>query len=136
MDGNDFLAVYAATAWAAERARSGFGPTVIEHFTYRAEGHSTSDDPTKYRPAAEAAAWPLGDPIERLKGLLVKLGLWSDDDHALLEAELQAEVRSAGREAEALGKLGNTGLSAATMFDDVFKVMPPHLLAQRAQAGF
>ena len=67
VDGNDFLAVYAATAWAAERARANLGATVIEHFTYRAESHSTSDDPSRYRPAGEASAWPLGDPIERLK---------------------------------------------------------------------
>ena len=50
------LAVYAATRWAAERARSNLGPTLIELFTYRAEGHSTSDDPRGYRPADEAKA--------------------------------------------------------------------------------
>src|SRR3569623_1888417 len=63
VDGNDALAVYAATAWAAERARTNQGPTLIEHFTYRVEGHSTSDDPTQYRSAGEPNAWPLGDPI-------------------------------------------------------------------------
>jgi 2-oxoisovalerate dehydrogenase E1 component alpha subunit len=63
VDGNDALAVYAAVKWATERARSNGGPTLIEFFTYRAEGHSTSDDPSGYRPAAEAKAWPLGDPI-------------------------------------------------------------------------
>ena len=56
VDGNDFLAVYAATAWAAERARANLGATLIELVTYRAEGHSTSDDPSRYRPADEAAA--------------------------------------------------------------------------------
>src|SRR3546814_3797462 len=45
VDGNDALAVYAAHQWAANRARANSGPTLIEHFTYRAEGHSTSDDP-------------------------------------------------------------------------------------------
>src|SRR4051812_27360759 len=73
VDGNDFLAVYAATQWAAERARANLGATVIEHFTYRAEGHSTSDDPARYRPADEAKFWPLGDPIERLKAHLIRL---------------------------------------------------------------
>ncbi len=62
VDGNDPLAVYAATAWAAERARMNKGPTLIEHFTYRAEGHSTSDDPSAYRSADEATKWPLGRP--------------------------------------------------------------------------
>ncbi len=50
VDGNDFLAVYAVTQWAAERARANLGATLIEHYTYRAEGHSTSDDPSRYRP--------------------------------------------------------------------------------------
>src|SRR3546814_12036156 len=69
VDGNDALAVYAATSWAAERARTNAGPTLIEHFTYRTEGHSTSDDPTQYRSAGEPPAWPLGDPIARLTGI-------------------------------------------------------------------
>ena len=53
--------------WAANRARANAGPTLIEFFTYRAEGHSTSDDPTGYRSAQERSEWPLGDPIARLK---------------------------------------------------------------------
>ena len=68
VDGNDALAVYAAVRWAADRARSNNGPTLIEFFTYRAEGHSTSDDPVRIPPGREAKAWPLGDPIERLEG--------------------------------------------------------------------
>src|SRR4028119_3592 len=74
VDGNDALAVYAAVSWAAERARSNLGPTLIEFFTYRAEGHSTSDDPSGYRPLNEAKAWPLGDPIARLKAHLIAAG--------------------------------------------------------------
>jgi 2-oxoisovalerate dehydrogenase E1 component alpha subunit len=135
-DGNDFLAVYAVTAWAAERARSGLGPTLIELFTYRAEGHSTSDDPTKYRPSTEAAAWPLGDPILRLKSHLVALGHWSEERHEELGRELNEIVRQAGLEAESYGTLNDGARPpVATMFDDVYKDMPPHLVAQRAQAG-
>ena len=78
VDGNDALAVYAATSWAAERARTNQGPTLIEHFTYRAEGHSTSDDPGQYRSEGEPNAWPLGDPIKRLKAHLIALGEWDD----------------------------------------------------------
>src|SRR5690606_11252009 len=74
VDGNDFLAVYAVTRWAAERARRGHGPTLIEHVTYRAGAHSTSDDPSRYRPRNEWAAWPLGDPVERLKQHLIAGG--------------------------------------------------------------
>ena len=100
VDGNDALAVYAATRWAAERARANHGPTLIELFTYRAEGHSTSDDPTAYRPQDEADAWPLGDPIERLKEHLIALGEWDEERHAALETELAEEVRAAQKEAE------------------------------------
>jgi hypothetical protein len=88
VDGNDPLAVYAATQWAANRARANAGPTLIEHFTYRAEGHSTSDDPTQYRSAQEREEWPLGDPITRLKRHLIALGEWSEEQHAAMDREL------------------------------------------------
>ena len=54
-DGNDYLAVHAVSQWAAERARSNLGPTMIEWVTLRVGAHSTSDDPSAYRPADEAA---------------------------------------------------------------------------------
>jgi 2-oxoisovalerate dehydrogenase E1 component alpha subunit len=137
VDGNDFLAVYAATKWAADRARGNFGPTVIELFTYRASGHSTSDDPSKYRPAGEAERWPLGDPIERLKQHLIALGEWSDDQHQAMTAELTEQVRAAAREAESYGTLDQKTRqhSTKTMFEDVFKEMPPHLVRQRQELG-
>ena len=92
VDGNDALAVYAAVRWAAERARPTRGPTLIEFFTYRAEGHSTSDDPTGYRPPrARPRQWPLGDPIERLKAHLIALGEWDEERHAELDKEIDAE---------------------------------------------
>jgi len=136
VDGNDFLAVYSVTRWAAERARSDLGPTLIELVTYRAEGHSTSDDPSKYRPADEARAWPLGDPIKRLVQHLLRSGALREADLTELRAEATAQVRAAGKEAEAVGVLG-TGerLSAATMFDDVYKEQPWHLRRQRQEAG-
>src|ERR1700756_4240400 len=77
VDGNDFLAVYAATRWAAQRARANHGATLIELFTYRAGPHSTSDDPSRYRPEEEVKEWPLGDPVERLSRHLLRLGEWS-----------------------------------------------------------
>lgn len=137
VDGNDFLAVHAVTSWAADRARSNLGPTVIELFSYRASAHSTSDDPSKYRPTDEARQWPLGDPIVRLRAHLVTLGEWSDERHAQLAAEVGDEVRDAQREAESYGTMG-TGEhhSPATMFDDVFKEMPWHLRRQRQELGF
>jgi 2-oxoisovalerate dehydrogenase E1 component alpha subunit len=136
VDGNDFLAVYAATRWAADRARTNRGATLIELFTYRASAHSTSDDPSKYRPAGEESAWPLGDPIDRLRAHLILLGEWSDKRHAALAEEAREEVRRAGQEAEALGTLGTgPAHSPASMFDDVFKEMPWHLRRQRQELG-
>jgi len=100
VDGNDFLAVYAATDWAARRARANLGPTLIELFTYRAAAHSSSDDPSGYRPAGEAESWPLGDPITRLKGHLIRLNEWTEEQHATLEEELKEVVLAAAKEAE------------------------------------
>ncbi|MES2488978.1 MAG: thiamine pyrophosphate-dependent enzyme [Pseudomonadota bacterium] len=130
VDGNDFLAVYAATKWAAERARNNLGATLIELYTYRAAPHSTSDDPSKYRPESEAAAWPLGDPIERLNKHLVKLGEWSEAQHKALTAELEEEVRAALKEAESYGTLHNSEEDVQSMFEDVFEKMPAHLQSQ------
>jgi 2-oxoisovalerate dehydrogenase E1 component alpha subunit len=136
VDGNDFLAVYAATRWAEERARANFGPTLIELFTYRVEAHSTSDDPGKYRPKDEPGAWPLGDPIARLSGHLQALGVWTAEDQTALEAEAAAEVREAARTAEAYGVLGSGQRpDVASMFDDVYKEQPWHLREQRRKAG-
>jgi 2-oxoisovalerate dehydrogenase E1 component alpha subunit len=136
VDGNDFLAVYSATRWAADRARSNLGATLIELYTYRAEGHSTSDDPSRYRPADEWKAWPLGDPIDRLKKHLVLLGKWSEAQHQQLQEEVVEEVRAAGKEAESHGTLGSGKIpSPKTMFEDVFKEMPWHLRRQRQQLG-
>ncbi|MBN8808742.1 MAG: 3-methyl-2-oxobutanoate dehydrogenase (2-methylpropanoyl-transferring) subunit alpha [Sphingomonas sp.] len=134
VDGNDALAVYAATEWAAERARTNQGPTLIEHFTYRAEGHSTSDDPTQYRSAGEPTAWPLGDPVVRLKNHLIALGEWDEECHAAQDLELAEMVKAAQKEAEKNGILGH-GLHQPldTLFDGVFEEMPWHLREQQAQ---
>jgi 2-oxoisovalerate dehydrogenase E1 component alpha subunit len=133
VDGNDFLAVYAVTMWASERARLNLGATLIELFTYRASAHSTSDDPNRYRPAGESEGWPLGDPIERLKTHLIRLGEWSDADHAALEAELIEDVRKAGREAEKIGVLGASRAPVEEMFNDVYKEQPWHIRRQAAE---
>jgi 2-oxoisovalerate dehydrogenase E1 component alpha subunit len=136
VDGNDFLAVYAATRWAAERARDNLGATLIELFTYRSEGHSTSDDPSKYRPQDEGSAWPLGDPIERLRQHLEVIGEWSPERHAAMLEETDGLVRAAQKEAESHGVLGQGGRpDPSTMFDDVYKEQPWHLKAQRIEAG-
>ena len=131
VDGNDMLAVHAATTWAAERARANLGATVIELFTYRAESHSTSDDPSRYRPADEAARWPLGDPIARLAQHLIALRQWSDERQTALQAEVDEIVRAAQREAEAVASLGGASPERALdMFGDVYAEQPWHLRQQ------
>jgi 2-oxoisovalerate dehydrogenase E1 component alpha subunit len=135
VDGNDALAVYAAQRWAADRARSNAGPSLIEYFTYRAEGHSTSDDPSVYRSAQERTDWPLGDPVMRLRDHLVAIGEWSIEQHEAMDTALDEQVREAMRAAEKNGILGH-GLHQPdrTMFEDVFEDMPWHLKEQAAQA--
>lgn len=136
VDGNDFLAVLAASRWAAERARRNLGPTLIEWVTYRAGPHSTSDDPSKYRPADDWTHFPLGDPIDRLKAHLIGRGLWSDEQHQALTAELEAEVAAAQKAAEAHGTFASDlAPSAADMFEEVYQDLPPHLRRQRQQLG-
>jgi 2-oxoisovalerate dehydrogenase E1 component alpha subunit len=135
VDGNDALAVFAAFRWAADRARSNQGPTLIELFTYRAEGHSTSDDPSGYRPTNEAKAWPLGDPVERLKAHLVALGEWDEERHEALLKDAEAQVRAAQKESEAIGILPQQGKdNIESMFDDVYADVPWHIAEQREQA--
>jgi 2-oxoisovalerate dehydrogenase E1 component alpha subunit len=136
VDGNDFLAVHAVAKWAAERARRNLGPTVIEYVTYRVGAHSSSDDPSAYRPKTESDAWPLGDPIIRLKNHLILRGVWSEERHKQAEAEVLDMVITAQKEAERHGTLHAGGRpSARDMFEGVYAEMPPHLRRQRQQAG-
>ena len=134
VDGYDFLAVYAVTQWAAERARTGAGPTLIEHVTYRGAAHSTSDDPSRYRPKDDYEKWPLGDPVERLKAHLIAIGEWSEERHVALTKELEQHVVESWKESVLYGTM-NEGprLDRDLMFDDVFKDMPDHLRKQREQ---
>ena len=132
VDGNDLLAVYATAKWAADRARDGGGPTLIELVTYRGGAHSTSDDPTRYRPKDEWKAFPLGDPLDRLKMHLVRLGYWSEEEQTALEEEMKSVVSEAWKEAIAFGSLTEPPfLDVSLMFEDVFAEMPDHLLKQR-----
>ncbi len=134
VDGNDFLAVYAVTQWAAQRARQSGGPTLIELVTYRAAAHSTSDDPSRYRPKDEYRAWPLGDPVDASQAA-------PDRARRVVGGAPRAAregARSARhRQLEGGGVLRHadrrSALDPLTMFEDVFKDMPPHLARQREQ---
>ena len=136
VDGNDYLAVHAVAKWAVERARRNLGPTLVEYVTYRVGAHSTSDDPSAYRPKTESDAWPLGDPVLRLKEHLIKRGFWTAERHAQAEAEIMATVIAAQKEAESHGTLhAGPKPSARDMFEGVYEEMPPHLRRQRQQGG-
>jgi 2-oxoisovalerate dehydrogenase E1 component alpha subunit len=136
VDGNDYLAVYAVAKWAIERAHRHLGPTLIEYVTYRVGAHSTSDDPSAYRPKDESDAWPLGDPVIRLKNHLIVRGVWSEERHRQAEAEILDTVIAAQREAEQYGTLHSGGKpSVRDMFEGVYATMPPHLRRQRQEAG-
>jgi 2-oxoisovalerate dehydrogenase E1 component alpha subunit len=136
VDGNDFLAVLAASRWAAERARRNLGPTLIEWVTYRAGAHSTSDDPSRYRPSDDWQHFPLGDPVERLKQHLMVLGAWSEDEHEQTRKALDAEMSAALKEALKYGSVLDGHIPPlATMFEDVYKDMPAHLREQMRQAA-
>ena len=134
VDGNDYLAAYAASQWAAERARSNLGPSLIEWITLRRGAHSTSDDPSVYRPDHETEQFPLGDPIDRLHQHLAALGEWDEERRTALQDEIDAEIEAAFAEADSHGSVKSGDVpSPSTMFDDVYHDLPPHLLEQREQ---
>jgi 2-oxoisovalerate dehydrogenase E1 component alpha subunit len=108
VDGNDVLAVYAVTKVAADRAREGGGPTLVEALTYRLGAHTTTDDPTRYRTNDELDMWKAREPIGRYKAFLDRAGLWSQE----LEREVQAEAdRVAGRLRTAVEEMPDPPLS-------------------------
>jgi TPP-dependent pyruvate/acetoin dehydrogenase alpha subunit len=129
VDGNDILAVIAATRDAVERARRGEGPTLIEAVTFRMGGHSSSDDPTRYRDPGLVAEWERRDPLVRLRSYLGERGLWSEGDETQWTDELNAAITSAIEEAETLPPP-----PIESMFTDVYKDMPWHLEEQMRYA--
>jgi pyruvate dehydrogenase E1 component alpha subunit len=127
-DGNDLLAVIAATRTAVQHAASGSGPMLIEALTYRLSGHSTSDDPRAYRQEQQVAQWRQRDPMARLRRHLEGRKLWGDDQQKALEAEAEAKIAEAVAGAEAVPPP-----SLESMFEDVFASPPWHLREQREQ---
>jgi 2-oxoisovalerate dehydrogenase E1 component alpha subunit len=93
VDGNDVLAVMAATRVALDRARRGGGPTFIEAVTYRMGPHTTADDPTRYRDANELEDWAAKDPIRRVKALLDRKGLLTEEFEAAVQRKADAVAR-------------------------------------------
>src|SRR5712692_5509302 len=95
VDGNDLLAVYAATREAVARAREGEGPTLIECVTYRLGVHTTADDPSKYRSDDEVKAWERKDPLTRFVAYLEKKNLFEQGLEEQVHAEIEARLRGA-----------------------------------------
>lgn len=122
VDGNDVLAVYSVTKAAAERARNGEGPTFIEAVTYRRLGHSSSDDPTRYRDEAEVKAWEQRDPVDRFRVFLQKRGLWDDRKEAAFKDDIAQRVNDAIAAAEANGPPEDESL-----ITDVYAQVTPQL---------
>ncbi|HXU97727.1 MAG TPA: pyruvate dehydrogenase (acetyl-transferring) E1 component subunit alpha [Jiangellaceae bacterium] len=126
VDGNDVLACLAVTRAAWHRAREGEGPTLVEAYTYRMGAHTTTDDPTRYRLAADLEHWKLKDPIERVKAYLTRTG---GADHEFFESveaeaeELAERLRTYCRELP--------DPSPTSIFDHVYVEPTPALLEQR-----
>jgi pyruvate dehydrogenase E1 component alpha subunit/2-oxoisovalerate dehydrogenase E1 component alpha subunit len=129
VDGNDILAVIGATRAAAESARRGEGSTLIEAVTFRMGGHSSSDDPTRYRDAAEVSDWQRQDPMHRLRVHLTSSSLLTPEDEERWTQELNDEIGAAIQEAEALPPP-----PIESMFTDVYAEMPPALEEQMRYA--
>ena len=124
VDGNDVLAVYAATREAVDRARAGGGPTMIECVTYRLGMHTTADDPSKYRSEEEVREWERKDPLTRFAAYLRARNLLDEG----LEQEVDAEIAAGVARFEALAQA-----DPLTMFDHLYAALPPHLAEQRAE---
>ncbi|MGE5843025.1 MAG: pyruvate dehydrogenase (acetyl-transferring) E1 component subunit alpha [Deltaproteobacteria bacterium] len=130
VDGNDILAVYAAAKEAADRARAGEGPTMIECETYRMMMHTTADDPKRYRKDEEVEVWKKKDPIERFQKYLKSKGLLSDQKIEELEGQVKEKIQQAVERAEELMKKYSDPLH---MFEHAYAEMPPHLKAQKQE---
>jgi TPP-dependent pyruvate/acetoin dehydrogenase alpha subunit len=131
VDGNDVLACYAATRAATERARRGEGPTFVECVTFRMGGHSSSDDPTRYRDESVAEAWAQRDPLLRHRAWLLARERWSEQREEEFLAEAGRRISDAIAEVEAAAPI-----DPASLFTDVWAAMPAQLEDQaRRLAG-
>jgi pyruvate dehydrogenase E1 component alpha subunit/2-oxoisovalerate dehydrogenase E1 component alpha subunit len=129
VDGNDLFAVIAATRAAVERARRGDGPTLVEAVTFRMGGHSSSDDPTRYREAEQVAGWERRDPLARIRAWLIANGHLTAVEEERWSGELNEEIGAAVKEAESLPPP-----PIETLFADVYQEMPRHLAEQMRYA--
>jgi pyruvate dehydrogenase E1 component subunit alpha len=128
VDGNDVLAVRAVADAAAQRARAGEGPTLIEAVTYRMQGHSSSDDATRYRTAEEVELWGRRDPLARYRAWLVAHGLWSERLQTEAEEQLNREISEGVKAAESAPQP-----PLESLITEVYAEPTPQLRAQLAE---
>jgi pyruvate dehydrogenase E1 component alpha subunit len=126
VDGNDILAVYDVMHRAIERARAGEGPTLVETLTYRIGAHTTADDPTRYRDAAEVEAWRAKDPITRFEKFLVARGLLNEAQVQEMVVGVEEEINEAVQVAES-----TPPMAPDSFFDYTSATLTPRLQAQR-----
>jgi len=131
VDGNDLLAVYAATREAVERAREGGGPTLIEAVTYRLSVHTTADDPKKYRKEDEVKEWESRDPLPRLRGYLLSKDLLSEEEEEGWKEEVKQEVRDAVKRYEE--KKEELDADRPDMFAHAMEELPSYTARQRQE---
>jgi pyruvate dehydrogenase E1 component alpha subunit len=124
VDGNDVLAVYAASREAVDRARAGNGPTLIECVTYRLGMHTTADDPTKYRSEEEVKAWEQKDPLTRFRVYIEKKQLFDPS----VDEQVDEEIARGVERFEAMPPA-----DPLEMFDHAYAELPPHVAAERAE---
>ncbi len=129
VDGNDVLAVIQAVRRAVEKARSGGGPTLVECVTFRMGGHSSSDDPTRYRESSLVQEWERRDPVTRLKAFLTGRGLLQPGEEERWVEEINQEISAAVKEAESLPPP-----PIESIFNDVYARIPAHLREQMEYA--
>jgi pyruvate dehydrogenase E1 component alpha subunit/2-oxoisovalerate dehydrogenase E1 component alpha subunit len=128
VDGNDLLAVYRETKRAVDRARSGGGPTFLELVTFRMGGHSSADDPTRYRGQQDVESWARRCPLARVRAYLAERGLWDDARQEAMEAEQKRRIGEAVKTAEQA-----EAPPPLDLLEDVYADAPPAILEQRAQ---
>jgi pyruvate dehydrogenase E1 component alpha subunit len=129
VDGNDVIGVRAVMEEALDRARNGGGPTVVETLTYRLSDHTTADDATRYRPAAELESAWLREPLIRTRRYLESLGAWDDAKEKALRDDCSAQIEAAVRAYQATPRD-----STDAMFDHLFANLPEALEEQKDTA--
>ncbi|MCE4604220.1 MAG: pyruvate dehydrogenase (acetyl-transferring) E1 component subunit alpha [Aeropyrum sp.] len=126
LDGNDALVVYKVVSEAADKARRGEGPTLIEAVTYRLGPHTTADDPSRYRPEEEVRHMERYEPLRRLRKFLEKNGIMTEREALEVEREWDKRVEEIARKV-----LSKPELPKDVFFENVYKEEPWFIAEER-----